>query len=55
LRANQEGLGVFFERLDQANGGSRRQGREEVFRRTSSVKFESTVEFQHAARILRGG
>src|SRR5438445_8800079 len=55
LGANQERLGIFSARLDKANGSLRRQGREEVFFRACSIKFESTVEFQHAVRILRGG
>jgi hypothetical protein len=40
LRPNQERLGIFFARFDQTDGGVRRQGREEVFSRARSVKFE---------------
>jgi len=52
LCANQESFGFFFARLDQANRGVRRQGREEISLRASGVKFKSAVEFQHALSIL---
>jgi hypothetical protein len=53
LRADQERLGPFLARFDQANRRTRRQGREKLFL-ARRIKFESTVEFQHAVRILRG-
>ena len=55
LRANQERLGFFFTRLNQANRRQCRQSREEVFVRTCRIEFESAIEFNHAVRILRGG
>ena len=54
LRANQERLGFFIARFDQANRRPRWQGREEKPFRLRGIKFESTIQFQHTARILRG-
>jgi hypothetical protein len=55
LRTNQKRFGFFFARFNQANGGVRRQGGEEVFFRPQGIEFDLTVEFQHALRILRPG
>jgi hypothetical protein len=55
LRSNQERLGLFFARFDQANRRPWRQGREEMLFRPRTIKFKYTVEFQHTVRILRGG
>ena len=55
LRADQERLGLFFAGFNEANGGTRRQSREEVLLRASSIKFQATIEFQHGERIALYG
>ena len=50
LRADEERLGVFRACLDQADGGARREGGEEVFL-ARGVEVLAAVEFQHGDRI----
>lgn len=51
LRADEERLGVFSVRLDQADGGTRRESGEEIFV-ARCVKVLAAVEIKHEIRIL---
>ena len=51
LSANQEGLGVFGARFDEADGGFGREDGEEIFLRTGGIEGEAAVEFKHGDRI----
>src|SRR5580704_6198105 len=51
LGANEEGLGIFGARFDEADGGFGREGGEEVFVRAGGIEGEAAVEFKHGDRI----
>jgi hypothetical protein len=51
LGADQERLGVFGARFDEADGGLGRQGGEEVVVREGGIEGEAAVEFEHGDRI----
>jgi hypothetical protein len=52
LRADEERLGIFSVRLDEADGGERRESGEEVFG-VGWGELLAAIEIEHGRRILR--